>query len=775
MPSSKTNQSRRKTTGKKANGPRRPRWRRWLGRVLLVVVPAAMVAGGGYVYWLDRWVTREFEGKRWSIPARVYARPLELYPNRQLSPANLQRELQAAGYRHVDSVDEPGEYSRSGSRFHLHTRTFRFPDGREPGRPLALRFEGERVAALRHAGTGDSVSLVRVDPATIGRIQPNHQEDRRLVRLDEDVPRPLVEALIAVEDQGFADHFGIDPAGIIRAAWANLKAGEVVQGGSTLTQQLVKNFYLTPKQTLGRKINEALMAMLLEVHYDKATILQAYLNEVYLGQDGERAIHGFGLASQFYFGRPLDELQLAQQALLVGLAKGPSRYDPREHPERARQRRATVLAVMAEQGFIEPAEARAAKGKPLGVTRRPGDETLPHPGFMDLVRRHLQRDYDRQDLARDGLRVFTTLAPHVQQAAERAVQQRLSRWHDAMEAAVVSVDVDNGEVEAVVGGRDVRYAGFNRALDMRRPMGSLIKPAVYLTALSRPSHYGLGTPIEDRPITLQDDQGDKWQPGNYDDKYLGRIPLWRGLADSRNAATVRLGLDLGLRAVVATLDRLGARVPDTIYPSILLGAADQSPLDIARFYESLATGGFRTPLRSVRAVTTGEGEVVSRYQLEMDRAADPGPVYLVNHGLQRVVSRGTAAGLERWVAGDRRVAGKTGTTNDRRDSWFAGFTGDRLGVVWVGRDDNGRTGLTGSTGAMTVWGEMFQGLSLRPLADEPPASVETLWVDRDSGQRTAEGCRGAVQLPYIEDSAPQGRNECAQGTDDEGWFDRWFQ
>ncbi len=750
-------------------------WRLWLVLSALAVLAIALVGGGVYVYWLDRWVTREFEGKRWSVPARVYARPLELYPDKRLTPANLERELGAAGYREVSTVDDPGEYSRNGQRFHVHTRAFPFSDGREPGRPLALRFDGDRIAALRHAATGDALTLVRVDPATIGRIQPNHNEDRHLVRLDEDVPRSLLEALLAVEDQSFAGHIGIDVWGIARAAWANLRAGEIVQGGSTLTQQLVKNLYLNPRQTLGRKANEAIMAVLLEAHYDKAAILQAYLNEVYLGQDGERAIHGFGLASRFYFGKPLAELDIRQQALLVGLVKAPSRYDPREHPQRARERRATVLKVMVEQDYLGVDQARAARSQPLGVTAEPGDQTLPHPGFMDLVRRHLQRDYERASLARDGLRVFTTLAPHVQQAAEQALTRRLSRWHKAMEGAVVSVDGDNGEVEAVVGGRNVRYAGFNRALDARRPIGSLIKPAIYLTALARPGQYGLGTPIADQPITLQNAQGERWQPANYDGEYLGKIPLWRGLADSRNAATVHLGLDLGLRAVVDTLDGLGARVPASIYPSILLGSVDQSPLDVARLYEGLAAGGFRTPLRAVRTVTTSDGEVLSRYELDLARAADPKAVYLVNHALQRVVRQGTAQGLDEWIAEDVRVAGKTGTTNDRRDSWFAGFTGDRLGVVWVGRDDNGRTGLTGSTGAMTVWGAMFSQLALQPRSAEPPEGVAPVWIDGATGKRTAQRCRGAVQLPYIAGSAPQGRADCSAPTNDDGWFKGWFQ
>jgi len=768
-----SNASRR--SKKAGSGGAQRRWRRWYGVALGTCLTIGLIGGAGYVYWLDRWVTREFEGRRWSVAARVFARPLELFPNRQLSPDNLERELRSANYERVDGVPSPGQYRRSQHRFHVHTRDFQFSDGYQAGQPLVLRFEGDHLRSLRHAGSDESLTLVRIDPAIIGRIQPNHNEDRELVRLDKDVPRSLLEALIAVEDQGYTDHFGVDPAGILRAAWANIRAGSVVQGGSTLTQQLVKNLYLSNERALGRKINEAIMAILLDAHYGKAPILQAYLNEVYLGQDGERAIHGFGLASRFYFGRPLDEIALAEQALLVALVKGPSRYDPREHPERARQRRNTVLSVMVDNGYLDASRAREAKTQPLGVTKEAGDETLPHPAFMDLVRRHLQRDYARQALANDGIRVFTTLAPHVQQAAETALRRRLNRWHKRMEGAVVSVDVDTGEVEAIVGGRDTRYAGFNRALAARRPMGSLIKPAIYLTALARPGQYGLATPIEDQPITLQDRRGERWRPANYDGDYLGSIPLWRGLAESRNAATVRLGLDLGLRAVVSTLDELGGRLPDTVYPSLLLGAVDQSPLGVARFYQSLAAEGFRSPLRSVRAVTDSEGDVLSRYELELDRAAPDRPVYLANHALERVVSDGTAADLSNWIDGEVNVAGKTGTTNDHRDSWFAGFTGDRLGVVWVGRDDNARTGLTGSSGAMTVWGEMFSRLELRPRRVDPPAGVKRIWVDPGTGKRTAENCAGAVRLPYIDGRSPQGRSDCLQRNEGDGWLQEWLR
>ncbi len=760
---------------KGARPPRRRRlsWLRW--GVSLAVVAALLV--GGWTLWLDHRVTTAFEGKRWSVPARVYARPLVLYAGLHLSADNLESELQAADYR-PGSGTEPGTYARNEAGFHIATGSFRFWDGVEPARRIQVSLQGDRVARVRGLSSGRDLPLTRLEPAHIGNIYPAHREDRILVRL-ENVPRSLAAALIAVEDHRFMEHHGVSPVGILRALAANLRAGGVVQGGSTLTQQLVKNYFLSADRTLWRKANEAIMAVLLELHYGKAEILEAYLNEVYLGQDGSRAVHGFGLASRFYFGRDLQDLELAAQALLVALVRGPSYYDPRRHPERALERRNLVLDVMAERGYAMRDAIKAAKAHPLGVTPEPASARTDYPHFTALVRRHLRRDYDDADLSSEGLRIFTTLAPHVQEATEAAMRERMQSWNADVEGAVVVVNVDSGEVEALLGGRKPRFAGFNRALDARRPIGSLIKPAVYLAALGRPSRYGLGTLIEDSPITLQDARGREWTPRNYDRRPHGQVTLMEALAHSYNVPAVRVGLDVGLRAVVDTLSRLGGPTPETVYPSLLLGSVAATPLQVANMYETLATGGFRTPFRSVRAVMTPQGEVLSRYPLSVDRVMDPEPVYLVNRALQQVPREGTARALRQWVRPGLAVAGKTGTTDDLRDSWFAGFTGDRLGVVWVGRDDNGRTGLTGSTGAMTVWGELFSRLDSRPLELTPPPGIKTVWVERDTGRLAAEHCANAVPMPYVAGSAPTERAPCV---DERGLVDRathwmrgWFE
>ena len=429
---------------------------------------------------------------------------------------------------------------------------------------------------------------MRLDPLEVARIYPRHNEDRLLVRRDE-IPAGLVRALVAVEDKAYYRHPGVDPFAILRALMENLRAGEVRQGGSTLTQQLVKNFYLNPERTLGRKINEALMALLLELRYSKDEILEAYVNEVYLGQDGPRAIHGFGLAAQFYFGRPLAELSTAQLALLAGMVRGASLYNPRRHPSRALKRRNDVLARMAEQGMLTARDAELLSRAPLGVTARASAVAVRFPAFTEVVRRQLRRIYREEDLENEGLQVFTSLDPIVQGRAEAALSERLTALErgrrmprGTLQGAVIAIHPENGEILALVGDRRTRYRGFNRALDARRPVGSLIKPAVYLAALSRPERFNAVSSLEDRPFSWVDRHGVKWVPNNYTKETHGTVPLHEALAHSYNLATVRLGMSVGTGEVRRTLARLG--IPDDVpdYPSLFLGAIDLSPLEVTQ-------------------------------------------------------------------------------------------------------------------------------------------------------------------------------------------------
>ncbi len=754
----RSNSRKRKKTKRRNVKKKKSFWlRRWLIKASLL----SCLVVAGYVAYLDYVVQREFSGKRWAVPARVYGRPLELYPGATLALSQLLDELKRLGYASVRYPRQAGSYSRNGNRFLLHTRSFVFWDGKDPGQILDLQFSNRRLASLKTVA-GKNLGLARLDAPPVGSIYPAHNEDRVLVQRSE-LPEKLVQALIAVEDRSFYQHFGVDAKAIARAMWANLRAGSVVQGGSTLTQQLVKNFFLTRERSLWRKANEALMALLLERRYGKSEILEAYSNEIYLGQDGERAIHGFGLASYFYFKRPLHELDLPRLSLLVALVRGPSYYDPRRHPERAKKRRQLVLNIMHDQGLITDKERMHAAAAPLGVTGSKGSRKERFPAFMDLVRRQLHRDYREEDLNSEGLRIFTTLDPWIQQQAEKAQTAQLTLLEakkNRLESAAVIADSQSGEVLAVLGGRTPGFAGFNRALDAIRPIGSLVKPAIYLAALMQPGRYNLLSLLEDTPLTVQSRNGESWTPKNYDNKAHGRVPLHQALAHSYNMATVRLGMSVGLGQVADQLQNLGLKRPVKAYPSMLLGAISLTPLEVTQLYQTLAAGGFYSPLRAIREVLTTEGEQLQRYPLTVKQMVPADAVYLVNQVLQEVVRSGTGRGLAQYIPPQMNLAGKTGTTDDLRDSWFAGFSGDKVAVVWVGRDDNKPAGLSGSTGALQVWGKIMQRLQLVPLDMLPPESIEVVWIDPASGLRAEEYCAGAMQVPYIIGSSPNEWASC---------------
>jgi penicillin-binding protein 1B len=730
---------------------RRARLRRLLailgGVVLLVVVAVA-----AWVAHLDGVVKREFEGRRWSVPARVYAEPLELYAGAAVTPEDLEQELERLHYRAGDPAAGPGLYRRHGGSFELHARRVRFVDELRPATRVVVRDGAGGIAGIATAA-GAEVPLFRLDPLVIGNISPVHGEDRLVLAPDE-VPPLLRAALKAVEDKRFDEHHGIDPHALLRAVWANLRAGRIAQGGSTITQQLVKNFFLTEEQTLSRKLTEAVMALRLEARFSKDEILVAYVNEVYLGQQGERAIHGFGLGSEFYFGKPLAELDAGELALLVGLVKGPSYYEPRKHPERARARRDVVLGQLAEAGLVTPAAARAAAAGPLRLAA-PGGAYVP--AFLDLVRRHLKRDYAEADLAAAGLGVYTTLDPRAQAAAERALTRQLRRLdagqpagHGApLQGAVVVAEPHGGDVLAVVGGRDLSFDGFNRALDARRPIGSLVKPAVYLAALAS-GRYHAASLIEDAPLEIRLGDGSTWAPQNYTHETYGTVPLVRALAESMNLATVRLGLAVGVPRVLDTLVQLGVERRPAANPSVLLGTVELAPLEVVQVYAALANGGFKARLRAVRAVLDDAGRPLRSFPMQVEPAAAPAAVYALDRMLTQVIARGTGRGAAARLPAGLVAPAKTGTSSDTRDSWFAGFTGSHLAVAWVGYDDNRATGLTGASGAMPVWAELMATLRAASWEPPPPDGVEQRWVDYQSGAESDAACAPAavaVALP----------------------------
>ena len=751
--------------------------------------------------YLDAVIRSEFDAKRWAMPAKVYARPLELFESMPLSADSFAQELGLLGYRDVncpvdptpapaesgkhpyrrkpkrrspgscapppdggESPTKPGSYARQGETFELMTRDFAFWDGTEPVRKVRVVFAGNILVDLASLDEKEKPGLLRLDPPEIAGIYPSHYEDRILLK-GENLPSILVDTLLAVEDRAFFEHAGVNPKGIGRALLANLRAGRAVQGGSTLTQQLVKSLFLSNERSMKRKINEALMAILIDSRYGKDEILEAYANAIYLGQDGSRAIHGFGLASQFYFGIPLEDLDLHQMALLVGIVKGPSYFDPRKHPDRARERRSLVLDVMVEQNLIGAEDAAVAEEMGLDLTPKVASGITAYPAFLELVQRQLRQYYKAEDLITEGLRVFTTLDPRIQARAENTLETSLSPLERSqprarpLQGAAIIVGTPSGEVLALVGDREPKALGFNRALDAIRLAGSLLKPVVYLAALEQPDRYSLTTLINDSPL-VHNVGGRRWRPANYDRRYHGRVTLRDALARSYNIPAVRVGLDIDVINVVKMLGRLGFDRDLKPYPSLLLGGVSMSPFEIAQVYEGIASGGFRIPLRAIREATNATGQSLQHYALEVDKAVDPGPVYLVTNAMQQVVKAGTASAMKSKISPDLKIAGKTGTTDDYRDSWFAGFSGDRLAVVWLGRDDNRPTGLSGGSGALRVWMNLMAGLKLEPLDTPPPPGVEEYWVNPRSGLRLGEGCRSGQRIPFLAGFAPQGGGSC---------------
>ena len=713
-----------------------------LKRPLLGVLAAVVLLGALYVVYLDRLVTHQFQGRRWTLPAQVYAAPLELYAGLALSPSELERELQRLHYQRAERADHPGTYHLAGERVDLRLRAARFADETRPASLLSITMGAGGLQALRDAA-GRDVPVLRLEPLLIGSIFPIHGEDRIIVTPQE-VPPLLPAALKAVEDRKFDTHHGVDPLAMLRAAWVNLRAHQIEQGGSTLTQQLVRSYFLNSSQTLSRKLREAVMAMALDAHFSKADLMNAYINEIFLGQDGTRAIHGFGLASQFYFGKPLGELDLSEVALLVAIVRGPSYYDPRRHPERVRLRRDLVLKQMADQGIISAPQASAAAQRPLGVSSRPAGAY--YPAYLDFVRRTLRRDYHDEDLTQAGLRIFTSLEPRAQDDAERSLEhelERLDRVHKSagarLEGAVVVTAPQSGDVIAIVGGRDVGYDGFNRALDARRSMGSLVKPFIYLTALES-GRYNAATVVQDAPVDVKLVNGTHWRPENFTHQLYGPVPVVRALSESLNLATVGVGLNVGVGKVAQTLQRFGLSTPPAQVPALLLGAVDVTPIEAAQLFNGLANGGFRNPLRAVRAVISQDGKTVKAFPLQVSELASPAIVYQVDRMLVHVMDHGTGRPARALLPPDLVVAGKSGTSSDYRDSWFAGFSGSEVAVVWVGYDNDQPTGFTGSAGALPVWAHLMASLGTTSWNAPMPESLAEVQIEYLTGLRVVPGC-----------------------------------
>lgn len=730
--------------------------------IFSVIIIGGFLAFSIYLIRLDNIIREKFEGKRWDIPAKVFARPLELYTNAPVTQTDFSQELGLLGYKSTQNYTKSGSYVVQGNTMYVHTRGFDFGDSTEPEQVLQVSFANDQISDIR-ATKPSSTGIARLEPLLIGGIYPQHNEDRVLIKLDK-VPKTLIEALVATEDRNFYSHHGISIRGTARALVSNVTGGRR-QGGSTLTQQLVKNFYLSPERTLKRKANEAFMAMLLELHYSKDEILEAYLNEVNLGQNGSYSINGYGLASQFYFGLPLRELNIAQQAYLVGLVQGPSLYNPWRNPEAALKRCNIVLNNMLVMGYLTQDQYDKESARPLGVVAKPSLGPAKFPDFLDIVRRQLRSEYQENDLTNQGLRIFTTLDPiaqtRIQNAFKSTVEQIANRNPARLkdlQGAVLVQHPENGELIAAVGSTQ-DFTGFNRTVDAKRQVGSLLKPVIYLSAIES-GRYNWASQIQDAAVNIPVGGDKSWTPKNYSGGEHGVVTLQQALAHSYNLSAVRLGQEFGLSTFSNNLKKFGVTSDIPNYPSAFLGAVNMSPMEMLSIYGNFATGGFKYPTRAIRSVVDANGHVLERFGLNVQQTIDPSAAYILNYGLQQVMRSGTGKAAYNTLSPDLNLAGKSGTTNDTRDSWFAGYSGNYLAVVWLGLDDNKITGLTGSSGALPVWTNVMKQLRQQPVNLRQTDDVQWQWIDSATGHLSAQGCEGAMYIPLMRNNVPRQATVC---------------
>ena len=706
-----------------------PKKRRSFKSFLLKVAFTGAVLTVFYGGYLDWQIRSKMDGQIWRLPAEVYSRIESVKISDNLAFDEVIQILLDNEYRQTTMVAAPGDFKLEDDTIVVLRRAFPFPDKPEPQRVLRLRFVDNKLNRIEDLVSVKAIDEFRLAPKLIAMLESDN-EDRLAIPL-QNYPRLLIDALILTEDRRFYDHHGINPVGIIRALITNIRAGQTVQGGSTLTQQLVKNLFLSSERTITRKANEALMSLLLDWRYDKNRILETYLNEIYLGQNGDTQIHGFELASQFYFGRSIREISLDQIALLVGMVKGPSLYNPWRNPQNALERRNVVLKLMLEHKMIGDELYQLLSQRPLGVQQK-GQISRKYPSFIQTLQADLRRELGEHKISSLlGARIFTTMDLKQQAQAENAVvntvsQLQLKTKNPYLEGAMIVADYRVGEIRAVVGGLQTQYAGFNRALMAKRQIGSLVKPSIYLTALSNPEQFRLNTPINNQPITINVKGSPPWQPRNYDKKYSGSVMLMDALARSLNIPTVNIGMKVGLSKVIDTQKAMGwdnVEIPKV--PAMLLGAYTISPYDVTKLYQTIANQGGRIELTTVDTIADRQGNIIYQHDKTAKQVVPQEAAFQTLFAMQQTVERGTARSLQNDYA-DLRLAGKTGTTNDARDTWFVGIDGKNISTVWLGRDDNGETKLTGASGALQIYKDYLSHTYIEKLKLNKPANMK--WV-----------------------------------------------
>lgn len=724
-------------------------WVNWCWHTALKVFITFIFFFSFYAIYLDSKVKDKFEGQRWNIPVQVYGKVESVRVGDKASLAQLKQNLLLSGYERKQQAINPGEFALSTTKLIVYRRPFDFGDGNTFAQRFTLHISGNKILSI--LDDQGEITHFSFEPFLLGRLVPENKEDRIIVPLQA-LPEKLIDTLLLVEDRDFYFHSGVSPLGIFRALIANIRAGRTVQGGSTLTQQLVKNMFLTREKTLWRKVNEAVMSIILELRYSKDQLLEAYINEVYLGQHYANGIYGFGLAAKFYFGQSVHSLTIEQMAMLVGQVKGPSYYDPWRHPNKAKKRRDLVLLLMYQNELISQKDYQVAVVSPLSVRESRRLIHKKFPAYLQLVKKELAEKLSTfQQQA--GVRVFTGFSIATQMNAEQTIAKKMPdlvklNKGKSLQLAMVVTDIKSGEVKALVGDEKSGYAGFNRALDAKRPIGSLIKPAIYLAALERYQQYNFATLLKDEPIVLVSDGGKEWRPKNYNGKFEGKVSLFDALVRSLNVPTVNLGMALGLENVANIFHVLG--YPDDIVtrPSILLGSLSLSPFEINQLYLPIANQGFKSNSHAIDRIVSAKGVTLWQFESQEEQLFSTQGMYLLDHALSQVTKEGTAKSLT-WRLNGAEVAGKTGTTNEQRDSWFVGYDNEKLVTTWLGRDDNKPTHLTGSSGALVLFAEFMRKNGVINKARLMPENVVLTDFESTSGIAVNVECAEMITYPAI--------------------------
>ncbi|WP_318457674.1 penicillin-binding protein 1B [Photobacterium leiognathi] len=723
--------------------------RHFIKRSLLTV---AIVGGVGMAYLgnnLNKTISEKFAGQLWQLPSVVYARELALQPGSPISYNALVNELKVLGYHKAAHPDQSGEYKANGWSVEFVRRPFNFKEGAEGARHVSVSFNSEGISKMMDLDTNKELGFLHIDPKMLGMLESGSDQQRIYLPKDK-MPKLLVEGLVDTEDRHFYEHDGISLVGIARAFVANIKAGRTVQGGSTLTQQLAKNMFLSSERSLWRKFKEAYMAIIIDYKYGKNEVLDAYMNQVYLAQYNGRGIHGFALASRYYFDRPLSELRPDQMALMIGMVKGPSYYNPWRHPERAKDRRNVVLKIMFDNKLISEKEYRSSIKLPLDIQAK-GQLAKRQPAYFDQIKRELEEKVGDAFEEGKGFRLFTSLDPQSQKLAEEAVKKMIpvveKRSGKDLQTAMVIADRTTGEIRAMIGGSNPDFPGYNRAINAQRQIGSVVKPSIYLSALEEPEQYTLATSLKDQPLSVKMQDGATWSPRNYDRKYRGEVPLFMALAKSYNVPTVNLGMALGVDKVSTTLTKLGIpyqEIPQV--PSLFLGSIALSPLEVTQMYQAIGNNGYLAPLTALNAVVDENGKVLYQNWPKAAPVVPSQAAWLTMFAMQDTVKFGTAHSLNKLFP-NSHLAGKTGTTNDGKDSWYVGIDGREVVTVWMGRDDNKSAHLTGATGALRLYTDYIQHRKPEPLVLRQPSDLEAVKYTVAANGTYTEDCSGTTRMP----------------------------